>query len=71
MFFSNPHGGEPLGPMGWEFFAGACFLAGALLLRRTSSPLPVIAGMAFAGLLRIVWFRIRRAFTRNRKEDDD
>jgi hypothetical protein len=41
----------------WRFFFGACFLTGALVLPY-ARPEPVLAGMAFAGLLRLAWFRV-------------
>jgi hypothetical protein len=46
-------------PIRWEFFLGACFLTGALLLPQTSV-LPVVSGMAFAAVILVAWRRLRR-----------
>ena len=46
-------------PIRWEFFFGACFLTGALLLPQTS-PLPVVIGMALAAVIMLAWHRFRR-----------
>jgi hypothetical protein len=40
--------------MKWQFFVGACFLTGALLLPH-ASPRAVVSGMALAALLRWLW----------------
>ena len=45
-------------PMKWQYFFGACFLTGALLLPR-ASPLPVVTGMALAAAIMVGWYRIR------------
>jgi hypothetical protein len=37
--------------MKWEFFLGACFLTGALLLPHAAAR-PVVTGMALAAVLR-------------------
>ena len=43
--------------MEWTFFLGACFLTGALLLPHAGM-MPVVAGMALAGLMHLAWSRI-------------
>jgi hypothetical protein len=40
--------------MQWKFFLGACFLTGAVLIPHTRW-LPLIAGMALAGLLQLLF----------------
>jgi hypothetical protein len=45
--------------MHWQFFLGACFLTGALLLPHAPG-IPVIAGMMLAGIIQVVWLRISR-----------
>jgi hypothetical protein len=50
--------------MQWQFFLGACFLTGALLLPHAPG-IPVIVGMMVAGIVHVVWFRISRH--RNRR----
>ena len=43
----------------WQFFLGACLLAGAALLPH--APLgPVLEGMALAGVVQFVWILARR-----------
>ncbi len=46
--------------MKWQFFLGACFLTGALLLPHVKT-WPVMAGMGLAGLLQWGWSRIWRS----------
>jgi hypothetical protein len=43
--------------MRWQFYLGACFLTGAVLLPR-AHPLPVVAGMVLAGVIMAAWDRI-------------
>jgi hypothetical protein len=52
-------------PQNWQFFFGACFLTGALLLHH-APPVPVFAGMVFAGLARVAWFQIVKDWRRIR-----
>jgi hypothetical protein len=57
---SDPVSGENfegLLTMKWQFFLGACFLTGALLLPH-ASPRAVVSGMALAALLRWLWHYI-------------
>jgi len=43
-------------PLQWQFFLGACLLAGAVLLPH--APVwPVIAGMLLAGVIYYAWLR--------------
>jgi hypothetical protein len=42
----------------WKFFLGACLLTGALLSPHANAG-PVIAGMVLAGILQMLWARIR------------
>jgi hypothetical protein len=42
----------------WKFFLGACFLTVALVLPHAGM-VPVIAGMALAGLIQLAWSRIK------------
>jgi hypothetical protein len=42
----------------WKFFLGSCLLAGALLSPHASAG-PLIAGMAVAGVLQLLWARFR------------
>jgi hypothetical protein len=43
----------------WKFYLGACFLTLALVLPHARA-VPVIAGMALAGLIQLAWSRISR-----------
>jgi hypothetical protein len=45
--------------MEWKFFVGACLLTGAVLVPH-AGVVPIVAGMALAGLIRWVWGRFRR-----------
>jgi hypothetical protein len=49
--------------MKWQFFFGACFLTGALLLPH-APVLPLIAGMILAGVVRWGWYQSRRSATK-------
>jgi hypothetical protein len=41
----------------WQFFLGACLLAGAALLPHAPVR-PVLAGMGLAGVIHYVWLRL-------------
>jgi hypothetical protein len=43
--------------MQWKFFLGACFLTAALV-EPHAGMMPVIGGIALAGLIRLAWSRI-------------
>lgn len=43
--------------MQWQFFFGACLLAGAALLPHAPAR-PVLAGMALAGVIHYAWLRL-------------
>jgi hypothetical protein len=43
--------------MQWKFFVAACFLTGALLAPHARG-LPLVAGMAVAGLLQLAFSRL-------------
>jgi hypothetical protein len=43
--------------MQWKFFLGACFLTGAVLMPHARR-LPLIAGMALAGIIQLVFSRL-------------
>jgi hypothetical protein len=41
----------------WQFFFGACLLAGAALLPHAPAG-PVLAGMALAGVIHYLWLKV-------------
>ena len=48
----------PWSVFSWKFFLGACLLTGALLFPH-AKPWPVIGGMVLAGLMQLLWVRLR------------
>jgi hypothetical protein len=58
------------GVVRWRFFLGACFLTGALVTP-LAGVVPVATGMVLAGIVQIVYLRVRRALAGGREAEPD